>query len=59
MIINLQLIEARGEARTLFTEDVVQLAEADDDGTSILSTDRTDANYQKTGDLITSTIFRN
>src|SRR6056300_15859 len=44
---------ARGEARTLFNEDNVVLTEADDDGTSILVGDRTDANYQKTGDLIT------
>ena len=26
---------------------------SDDDGTAILTTDRTDGNYQKTGDLIT------
>jgi len=49
----LAIDRARGEARTLFNEDSVTLAEADDDGTSILSGDRTDANYQKTGDLIT------
>ena len=49
----LAIDRARGEARTLFTEDVVELSEADDDGTAILTTDRTDANYQKTGDLIT------
>jgi hypothetical protein len=49
----LAIDRARGEARTLFNEDNVALAEADDDGTSILSGDRTDANYQKTGDLIT------
>ena len=49
----LSIDRARGEARTLFTEDVVQLAEADDDGTSIIATDRTDGNYAKTGDLIT------
>jgi hypothetical protein len=49
----LAIDRARGEARTLFNEDNVALAEADDDGTSILAGDRTDANYQKTGDLIT------
>jgi len=49
----LSIDRARGEARTLFNEDVVELSEADDDGTSILSGDRTDANYQKTGDIIT------
>ena len=49
----LSIDRARGEARTLFTEDVVQLIEADDDGTSIITTDRTDGNYAKTGDLIT------
>ena len=41
----LAIDRARGEARTLFNEDSVTLAEADDDGTSILSGDRTDANY--------------
>jgi len=44
---------ARGEARTLFNEDVVELEEVDDDLTAILSADRTAANYQKTGDLLT------
>ena len=38
---------ARGEARTLFNEDIVELEESDDDGTSIIATDRTDGNYQK------------
>src|SRR6056300_945828 len=49
----LSIDRARGEARTLFNEDNVVLTEADDDGTSILAGDRTDANYQKTGNLIT------
>ena len=49
----LAIDRARGEARTLFNEDSVALAEADDDGTSILVGDRTDANYAKTGDIIT------
>jgi len=44
---------AKGELRPTFKEDAVQLIEADDDGTSILASDRTAANYQKTGDLIT------
>jgi len=44
---------ARGELRPTFNEDAVQLIESDDDGTSILETDRTVANYQKTGDVIT------
>ena len=49
----LAIDRARGEARTLFNEDSVSLVEADDDGTSILVGDRTDANYSKTGDLVT------
>ena len=44
---------ASGEARPICKTDSVQLIEADDDGTTILSADRTDANYAKTGDLIT------
>ena len=44
---------AKGELRPLYTEDAVKLIEADDDGTAILAADRTAANYQKTGDLIT------
>jgi hypothetical protein len=49
----LSIDRARGEARTPFNEDVVELEEVDDDLTSILTADRTAANYQKTGDLIT------
>ena len=49
----LAIDRARGEARTLFNEDSVALIEADDDGTSILTGDRADANYSKTGDVIT------
>jgi len=49
----LSIDRARGEARTPFTEDVVQLEEVDDDGTVINTSDRTAANYSKTGDLIT------
>ena len=44
---------AQGEARPICKTDSVQLVESDDDGTSILATDRTDGNYAKTGDLIT------
>ena len=44
---------AKGELRPTFNEDAVQLIESDDDGTSIIDTDRTTANYQKTGDVIT------
>jgi hypothetical protein len=44
---------AQGEARAICKTDSVQLIEADDDGTAIISTDRTDNSYQKTGDLIT------
>ncbi len=44
---------AQGEARPICKTDSVQLIESDDDGTTILATDRTDNNYQKTGDLIT------
>ena len=43
----------RGEARTMFNEDVIELEEVDNDGTAILDADRTAAGYQKTGDLIT------
>tara|TARA_B100001057_G_scaffold499747_1_gene611596 strand:+ start:5276 stop:11542 length:6267 start_codon:yes stop_codon:yes gene_type:complete len=49
----LSIDRSRGEARTLFNEDVVELGEFDDDGTSIITTDRTDGAYQKTGDLLT------
>ena len=44
---------AAGEARPLYHEDSVQLIESDDDGTAIVSTDRTNAGYIKTGDLLT------
>jgi hypothetical protein len=42
-----------GFLRPMFSSESVQLIEADDDGTSIVAADRTLANYQKTGDLIT------
>ena len=48
----LSIDRSRGEARTPFNEDIVELEEVDDDLTAILSADRTAANYQKTGDLI-------
>ena len=44
---------ARGNMRPLFNAESVQITQADDDGTAILAADRTAANYQKTGDLIT------
>ena len=44
---------ANGEMRPTFHEDAVQLIERDDDGTAIAAVDRTDAQYQKTGDIIT------
>ena len=44
---------AGGYVRPMFNCESVQLIEADDDGTAILAADRTAANYQKTGDLIT------
>ena len=44
---------AKGEMRPTFHEDAIQLVESDGDGTSILEGDRTDGQYQKTGDLIT------
>src|SRR6056300_780393 len=44
---------AEGQLRPTFHEDAVQLIERDDDGTAIVAADRTAANYQKTGDLIT------
>jgi hypothetical protein len=49
----LSIDRSRGEARTPFNEDVIELQEVDDDLTSILAVDRTAANYQKTGDLVT------
>ena len=44
---------ANGELRPTFHEDAISLIETDEDGTAIVADDRTDANYQKTGDLIT------
>jgi hypothetical protein len=49
----LSIDRERGEARTPFFEDVVELEETDDDLTPIVAADRTAANYQKTGDIIT------
>ena len=49
----LSIDRGRGEARTPFNEDIIELEEVDDDGTAITSTDRTAGNYQLTGDLIT------
>jgi hypothetical protein len=44
---------AEGQLRPTYNEDAVQLIERDDDGTEIVAADRTAANYQKTGDLLT------
>ena len=44
---------AKGEMRPTHSTKFLELIESDDDGTTILSTDRSDANYQKTGQLIT------
>ena len=44
---------ARGELRPTFNEDSIQLIESDNDGTPIVASDRTSANYQKSGDIIT------
>jgi len=49
----LSIDRARGEARTPFNEDVIELEERDDDLTAIVAADRTAANYAKTGDLVT------
>ena len=45
---------SEGDASTSFHESSSQ-EEIDEDGTSILAADRTAANYQKTGDVITLT----
>ena len=49
----LSIDRSRGEARVPFNEDVIELTETDDDLTAIVAADRTAANYQKTGDLVT------
>ena len=49
----LAIDRGRGEARTLFNEDIVELEEVDDDGSAILAADRTSAGYATTGDLVT------
>ena len=49
----LAIDRSRGEARPMFNEDNIELEEIDEDGTSILAADRTAANYQLTGDVIT------
>ncbi len=49
----LAIDRGRGEGRTLFNEDVIELEEIDDDLTTLVEADRTAANYQKTGDLVT------
>jgi hypothetical protein len=42
-----------GYLRPTFNEDAVKLIEADSDGSIVIDRDRVEANYQKTGDLIT------
>jgi len=49
----LSIDRTRGEGRTMFNQDIVELEEVDDDETVIVDADRTAAGYQKTGDLIT------
>ncbi len=49
----LAIDRGRGEARTMFNEDIIEFEEVDDDGTVITAADRIEAGYQKTGDLIT------
>ena len=49
----LAIDRVRGEARPMFNEDNIELEEIDEDGTSIVAADRTAANYQLTGDVIT------
>src|SRR5210317_1356757 len=49
----LSIDRSRGEARTPFNEDIIELEERDDDLTAIVAADRTAANYSKTGDLLT------
>jgi len=44
---------ASGLVRPMFNSESVKLIEADDDGTVITAADRADAQYTKTGDLIT------
>jgi len=44
---------AKGILRPMFNSESVQLIEANSDGTSITSSNRTNNSYQKTGDLIT------
>ena len=49
----LSIDRERGEGRTMFNQDIVELEEVDDDETIIVDADRTSAGYKKTGDLIT------
>ena len=44
---------AKGELRPLFNQDAVKLEEIDEDGTTLVATDRAAANYQKSGDVLT------
>ena len=49
----LSIDRARGEARPMFNEDNIEFEEIDEDGTAITTADRTAANYQLTGDVVT------
>ena len=49
----LAIDRVRGEARPMFSEDNVELEEIDDDLTTLVAADRTAANYQLTGDVLT------
>ena len=44
---------AKGEMRPTYNEDAIGLEERASDGSVVQASDRTDNNYQKTGDLIT------
>jgi len=49
----LAIDRTRGEARPMFNEDNIEFEEIDDDLTAIVAADRTAANYQLTGDVVT------
>ena len=49
----LSIDRAKGEARPMFNEDNIEFEEIDEDGSVISSADRTAANYQLTGDVVT------
>ena len=49
----LSIDRAKGQARPMFNEDNIEFEEIDEDGSVISSADRTAANYQLTGDVVT------